>query len=204
MPGLTARSAKKNVSKAKNAALTKNAYRIEAAFEEDLEGYCIYGKVLRCNGHRMFTVLNSEMREHLCHIRGNISKACRISVDDVVLLSIRDYETRASSANGVNAVYDIIAQFDTDTVKDLARRKIIPAWMKNKASEANEKKPEGNYEFTNESDDDSEDSVATITVATIDKKDTKKDKKKHRSSSLAGGGGGGGRGDDSDIDIDAI
>jgi translation initiation factor IF-1 len=187
MPGLSARSASKNISKKKQSALNKNAARVEGALTEDLEGYCTYGKVLRCLGHKMFTVLNPDKREHLCHIRGNISKAIRVSVDDFVLLSIRDYETRSSSQA---AVYDIIASLDNKSVAKLIKANVVPSWMSGKAEEADKEQDEDIFDYEDEEEEgESESNIVA-----------KKDKKKHRNTSSAAAGGGGG----DDIDIDRI
>lgn len=203
MPGLTARSANKNLSRAKRAAFSKNSFRIEGALTENLIGYCTYGKVTKCLGHKMFTVLTPQKREHLCHIRGNIAKAIRINIDDVVLLSIRDYETRATIANGVNAVYDIIASLDKKDVAKLIKTSTLPSWMNRTAEDAF--KPDEDDLFDYGQDDDDEEEPTTDQEESTSNIVAKKDKKKHRSiASLAGGGGRDTSERERDIDIDAI
>jgi hypothetical protein len=50
----------------------------------------------------------------------------RVNVDDVVLLNIRDYETRSDTEA---AVYDIMAIFPPKEVQKLTKNKIIPKWF---------------------------------------------------------------------------
>ena len=197
MPGVSARSANKNVSKAKRAAFTKNNARVEGALSEDLEGYCTFGKISKNFGYGRFLVLNSDKREHICTIRGSIAKAIRPSVDDVVLLSIRDYETRAKGANGVNAVYDIIASLDKKAVAKLIKSKTVPRWMNGKIDDAdNTLEHDDIFDYDDDEDEDS--SSENETESNIV---SKKDKKNHRAS-LAGAATN--ARDNDDIDIDAI
>jgi hypothetical protein len=71
----------------------------------------------------MFRVLSTKKTEHLARIRG---KMMRVNVDDVVLLNIRDYETRSETDD---AVYDIMAIFPPKDVQKLTKTKIIPKWF---------------------------------------------------------------------------
>ena len=193
MPGVTARSANKNVSRAKQAAFNKNNARVEAALTEDLQGYCTFGKISKAYGYGRFLVLNSDKREHICTMRGSIAKAIRPSVDDVVLLSIRDYETRAK---GAEAVYDIIASFDKKAVAKLIKNKTVPRWMNGKVDDASTALDEDDI-FDYDDDDDESDASDDEEESNVV---SKKDKKKHR----AAAGGGGSAADDSDVDVDAI
>ena len=123
MPGVTARSAAKNMSKTAKGKAAKNSRRVEAAINDELE-FCTYGRVSRTLGNKMFRVIDTSRREHLGHIRG---KMARIGVNDVVLLNIRDYESRAGSDD---AVYDIVAVFDSKKdIHRLIKSKLIPAWL---------------------------------------------------------------------------
>ena len=200
MPGLSARSANKNVSRAKRAAITKNNSRVEGALTEDLEGYCTFGKIFKNFGNGRFLVLKSDKREHLCSMRGSIAKAIRPSVDDVVLLSIRDYETRA---NGADAVYDIIASLDKKAVGKLIKAKTVPRWMNGKAADVVSGAAQNDFDEDDIFDYDDDDDDESDADESTSKNTSKKDKKKHHNASLAGTAAGGG-GDDSDVDIDAI
>lgn len=122
MPGLNARAVSKNISRSKRAALDKNTRRVAAALADDLE-LCTYGKVTKACGNKMFMITDIDKKEHVAHIRG---KMTRISINDIVLLNIRDYESRSNSDA---AVYDIMAVFDTHDVVKLIKNMYIPTWM---------------------------------------------------------------------------
>ena len=122
MPGQTVRSAAKNVSKSGRAKEAKNARRVEAAVNDELD-FCAYGRITKTLGNKMFNVLLVDKREHLAHIRG---KMARINVNDVVLLNERDYESRAGTDD---AVYDIMAVFSKKDISRLVKSKRIPSWL---------------------------------------------------------------------------
>ena len=122
MPGVSVLSAQKNVSKSKRASMRKNTNRIEAAVRGDIED-CTYGRIYKALGNKMFIVINSSKKERLAHIRG---KMARIGVDDVVLLNVREYETRAGTDK---EVYDIMAVFDKRDVARLIKDNTISGWM---------------------------------------------------------------------------
>lgn len=128
MPGVTARSATKNMSKNKRAAADKNTRRVEAAVNGDI-GFCTYGKITKALGNKMFMVTDTKCGEHLSHIRGKIP---RVTIDDVVLLNIRDYESRSGSCG---AVYDIMAVLEGKDVSKLVRTESIPHWMASKGAQ---------------------------------------------------------------------
>jgi hypothetical protein len=50
----------------------------------------------------------------------------RVNVDDVVLLNVRDYETRSETED---AVYDIMAVFPPKDVQKLTKTKMVPKWF---------------------------------------------------------------------------
>jgi translation initiation factor IF-1 len=164
MPGVTARSAAKNVSKSGRAKLAKNARRVEAAVNNELD-FCTYGRITKTLGNKMFNVLDTSKREHLGHIRG---KMARIGVNDVVLLNIRDYESRAGSSE---AVYDIMAVFDSKKdIHKLIKAKLIPTWLAStSATEAEGTSLHDLFDYEEESESESEDDGPS-----------KKDKKNHR------------------------
>ena len=162
MPGQTVRSAAKNVSKSGRAKLAKNVRRVEAAVNNELVG-CTYGRITKTLGNKMFNVLDVDKREHLAHIRG---KMARISVNDVVLLNERDYESRAGTAD---AVYDIMAVFDKKDISRLVRSKMIPSWL---ASVTSDEGGDGLHDLVDYDESDSE--------SEEDDGHNKKDKKSHR------------------------
>jgi translation initiation factor IF-1 len=122
MPIVSARSNFKNMSKAKRSAAEKNIRRVTAALNNELD-LCTYGKVTKACGNRMFKVITVENNEHLAHIRGKIA---RININDIVLLNVRDYESRTGTEH---AVFDIMASFAQNDVSKLIKKNIIPGWM---------------------------------------------------------------------------
>lgn len=122
MPIVSARSNFKNMSKAKRSAAEKNIRRVTAALNNELE-LCTYGKIIKACGNRMFKVITVDNNEHLAHIRGKIA---RININDIVLLNIREYESRAGTEY---AVFDIMAAFSHSDTSKLIKKNIIPSWM---------------------------------------------------------------------------
>ena len=122
MPGLSVHNTSKNLSKSVRTKDIKNKRRVEAAINEELDG-CKYGRITKVLGNKMFRVITEDKIEHLAHIRGKI---VRIGLNDIVLLNIREYETRSMTKD---AVYDIMAAFSTQEATKLAKNKTIPKWM---------------------------------------------------------------------------
>jgi hypothetical protein len=105
----------------------------------------------------------------------------RVSVDDTVLLNIREYESRSSTKD---AVYDIIALFTPKDVHKLIKHNIIPKWMSRSIyAEADE---EDGYDlFDHEAEPEEVDENGIV---------AKKNKKNHRDA----------KDDDAEVDIDKI
>jgi translation initiation factor IF-1 len=122
MPIVNIRQATKNMSRSKRSALAKNNGRVESAIRGELEG-CTYGRIIKALGNKTFVLLDAHKKEHQAHIRG---KMARINVDDIVLLSVRDYETRSATDK---AVYDIMAVFDKSDASYLVKQGELPKWM---------------------------------------------------------------------------
>lgn len=110
------------MSRGQRSSARKNTRRVDAVLGGELT-LCTYGKVTRALGNKMFRVLSVKKTEHLARIRG---KMTRVNVDDVVLLNIRDYETRAGTDD---AVYDIMAVFPPKDVQRLSKTKVVPKWF---------------------------------------------------------------------------
>jgi translation initiation factor IF-1 len=178
MPGVTARSAAKNMSRGARAKASKNNRRVEAAVNDELD-YCTYGKITKALGNKMFLAMNTDKTEHLCHIRG---KMTRVEVGCVVLLNIRDYETR--SKHGGN-VYDIMAVFPSKDVSRLIKAELVPSWMNGADTEGDDLHDLFDYEAASDDDEDGH---------------NKKDKKNHSKASKHAGV----VESDSDVDIDRI
>jgi translation initiation factor IF-1 len=177
MPGVSARSAVKNTSKSGRAKAAKNTRRVDAALNDEID-HCTYGKITKALGNKMFMVINTKKSEHLAHIRG---KMARISIDDVVLLNIRDYESRVGS---VNEVYDIVAVFAPKDISRLIKSNTIPSWMNTKGATDEDEL------FDYDSESDSED----------EEEHNKKDKKNHRKTAKIAID----QASDSDVDVDHI
>lgn len=114
--------ASKPLSRGQRSSARKNTRRVDAVLSGEIT-LCTYGKVTRALGNKMFRVLSVKKKEHLARIRG---KMTRVNVDDVVLLNIRDYETRSSTDD---AVYDIMAVFPPKDVQKLTKTKVVPKWF---------------------------------------------------------------------------
>jgi len=148
MQAVNIRTANKNMSRSKRSILDKNQRRIEAAINNDIESFT-YGKITKALGNKMFTIINTSGREHLSHIRGKMS---RVTVGDVVLLNIRDFESRGKS---INALYDIMAVFSSKDASRLVKNREIPHWMTNNVADITESKQvEELFYFEDDSDDD--------------------------------------------------
>lgn len=145
MPGLSARSASKNMSR----SAIKNARRINAVICGEVDG-CEYGKVIRNCGNKTFIILDSNKKEHRAHIRGKIT---RINLNDVVLLSIRDYETRSNTAS---AVFDIMGVFPSRDVNRLIKEDVIPSWMASSNKDEDTSDDAFEFDCAEQSDEDSE------------------------------------------------
>ena len=111
-----------HMSKSRQTAMARNDRRVESALGETLTD-CTYGRITKALGNKMFLLLTPDRKEHLGHIRG---KMARIAVDDVVLLNVRSYESRAASSK---SVFDIMALFSPKDISKLLKAGMIPMWM---------------------------------------------------------------------------
>lgn len=188
MPGVTARSAAKNMSKSARSKEAKNVRRVEAACNDELEG-CTYGRITKTLGNKMFKVLDINKREHLGHIRGRMA---RIVVNDIVLLNIRDYESRVGSTD---AVYDIMAVFQSKKdINRLIKGNIIPSWIASVKADGVEGEDEDFLFDYDESESESEEEEGHA----------KKDKKSHRKAGKTAIDEASDSDANADIDIDKI
>lgn len=182
MPGVTARSVNKNMSRSKRAAADKNNRRVEAAVNKELN-YCTYGKIIKALGNKMFLTVLPDRGEHLCHIRG---KMARIDAGDIVLLNERDYESRAYSSG---AVFDVMAVFSGKDISRLIRSQQIPSWMASRDGDADGNELHDLFDYEVESENEDENGHS------------KKDKKNHRKEGKTAVAN---TNEDSDVDVDAI
>ncbi len=191
MPGVSARSAAKNMSRGARAKADKNDRRVLAATTGEIP-FTTFGKVVKALGNKMFMVQKTDKLEHLAHIRG---KMARVSADDVVLLNERDYETRQGSGG---AVFDIIAVFASQDVRKLIKVRTIPGWMGRNAEDG--EVDDGLDDLF----DDGEESVSSSEEEKHDKRNKKNHRLQGKQASTAGAVAAGGGASDSDVDIDAI
>ena len=155
MPGPNVRQASKNMSRSKRAAIAKNSNRVEAAIRGSLEG-CSYGRITKALGNKTFILLDGSKREHQAHIRG---KMARIGIDDVVLLSERDYETRSGTEK---AVYDIMAVLSKHETAYLIKQGQIPKWMLNSLNITGQEKEEEELFEYEENDEEDGDEIEAV------------------------------------------
>jgi translation initiation factor IF-1 len=131
MPGISVHSSNKNMSKSKRSTIRKNTTRIDAASRGELEGF-EYGKIFKTLGNKSFIVIDSNKQQRHAHIRGRLP---RIAIDDVVLMSIRDYESRSDTDK---AIYDIMALLGKKEVSQFVKSHIIPSWMSSSGDDDHE------------------------------------------------------------------
>lgn len=181
MPGVSVHSATKNLSKSGRSKDAKNKRRVEAAINDELEG-CTYGRISKILGNKMFRVITEDKTEHLAYIRG---KMVRIGLNDVVLLNIREYETRGTTRD---AVYDIMAAFSSREATKLVKNKTIPSWMLSiGVVESAECELSELFDYEKDSDEEEEED---------EEHPSKKNKKSHRVNAVIA--------DDDDVDVDKI
>jgi translation initiation factor IF-1 len=111
-----------HMSKSRQTAMARNERRVESALGETLTD-CTYGRIVKALGNKMFLLLTPDKKEHLGRIRG---KMARVALDDIVLLNVRSYESRATSSQ---SVFDIMALFSPKDISKLLKASMIPKWM---------------------------------------------------------------------------
>lgn len=173
----------KDVSRSTLRKVNKNNRRVEAAVMGDLVE-CTYGKIMKTFGNRQFKVVNTKGTEHHAFIAPKMS---RVAIGDVVLLNIREYESRASTNT---AVYDIMAVFDRKDINRLYKNGQIPIWMSVANIGADSVKDNNEDDIFECSDDENEEDVAEAV-----KVDKRNKVSKHKDTIVE---------NDDDIDIDKI
>lgn len=194
------------------AIIRQNANKkmVDAAINGDLEDG-LYGRVVKNLGGSMMTVLTHDKREHRAQIRGLLRRkgATPIGVGDVVILSRREFESRAGEAVvdsiGAAEVFDIIGIMDHRTALKAVKDGLIPKWMQVGADEkggGESSSDEDGFDFAYEGaaapKEEDEDAEAAARKA--------KDARLEKRAALKGSrlGGAGAAADDDDIDIDNI
>jgi len=75
----------------KKAKSTGSMHKRELRFREDLEDYALVEKVL---GDCRLECLCTDGSQRVCHIRGKFRKRVWMSVGDIVLISLREFEDK--------------------------------------------------------------------------------------------------------------
>ena len=139
MPGLTARTAQKKTSRIGDARKRSNKLFADAACRGEYDD-CQFGKVFKHLGGSRVAVITWDTfdaakapRERQAVIRNLLrKKGCTpITIDDLVVLSCREFETRAASDE---AVFDLVAIIDKKSAQRLHKDAVIPSWMANSVS----------------------------------------------------------------------
>lgn len=117
-----------------------------------------YGQVTKLLGNCRLEVNCFDGLKRLCHIRGSMRKKVWIKLNDIVLISLRDFEENKA---------DVIHKYDLDEVNYLKKEGEIPDDIKLYDDE-DEPKNIG-FEFIGESDEDEDDlpNSADINIDTL-------------------------------------
>lgn len=129
----------------KNKGSSKEETKRELIFAEDMQSYA---KVLKLLGDRRLTVIYPDGTELMAIIPGRLKKKywCRIVPDDVILVSIRDFQ--------VDKV-DVIHKYTNEEVKSLIQYGEIPSKFESSGiAEEDNALEEGGFEWKVDGDDD--------------------------------------------------
>ena len=76
----------------------------------------MYGRVLKLLGGCNALVYCNDNKERLCHIRGSMRKKVWIATGDIVLISVRDFDTITSTKSTDIGRGDICARYDPKVI----------------------------------------------------------------------------------------
>jgi hypothetical protein len=133
-PATTTHSSQKKTSRIGEARKRSNKLFADAACRGEYDD-CQFGKVLKHLGGSRVAVITWDSldtskapRERQAVIRNLLrKKGCTpITIDDLVVLSSRDFETRSSSDE---AIFDLVAIVEKKSAQRLIKDKTIPSWM---------------------------------------------------------------------------
>ena len=101
--------------------------RIVADVLHDNVDEITFGRVSKHLGDRKILVMYKDKKEHIATIRGLLSKRgiTPIMVNDIVILSAREFDTRAGSDN---EVFDVVGVLDKKAASQLVKEGRIPKW----------------------------------------------------------------------------
>jgi translation initiation factor 1A len=77
----------------------------------------IYAQIIKNMGDRRFECLCFDGETRICHIRGKMRKRVWIKVDDIVLVTLREFQSEKG---------DIIHKYNPDEVRTLRKKGEIP------------------------------------------------------------------------------
>jgi translation initiation factor 1A len=133
-------------------------------YEVDWSSGQSVGRILKPLGDRNMLVFCHDNKERICHIRGAIKKSERITVGDLVLISIRAQEMNVTQSTQKDKG-DILVKYDREQHRQLKKLGVNPALFTNievmdskqRASGQTPQMAEDGIEFDYGSDDDSDD-----------------------------------------------
>lgn len=172
------------------------------------------GRILKPLGDRNMLVFCNDNQERICHIRGAIKKSQRITVGDIVLLSIRSQEMNASQSTQKDKG-DILVKYEREQYKQLKKFNGVNATLftnievldsRQRALGVNPQMSEDGIEFdygSNGEDSSDEDGKSSEESAKREEKKRLEDTKRAAARTQKVGDVAGG-GEDDSIDIDAI
>ncbi len=87
----------------------------------------VFGRVTKHLGDRKILVMYTDKKEHIATIRGLLARknVTPIMVNDIVILTVRDFDTRAGSEN---EVFDVIGILTKKEASYLVKEGRIPKW----------------------------------------------------------------------------
>jgi initiation factor 1A len=80
----------------------------------------LFARVLKMLGNCNIQVFSNDGKQRICHIRGKMRNRVRISVGDLVLISIRDFETTNDKAGELEKG-DVLAKCDPSTYSQIKK-----------------------------------------------------------------------------------
>jgi translation initiation factor 1A len=120
------------------------------------------GRILKALGDRNMLVFCNDNKERVCHIRGTIKPSERITVGDLVLISIRSQEMNMTQSSQKDKG-DILLKYDRDHHKQLKKLGVNPVLFtsvelldaKQRAEGKTKQLVDDGFEFDHESDTES-------------------------------------------------
>jgi translation initiation factor 1A len=180
-------------------------------YEVDWSAGQSVGRILKPLGDRNMLVFCHDNKERICHIRGAIKKSERITVGDLVLISIRAQEMNATQSTQKDKG-DILVKYEREQHRQLKKIGVNPALFttievlnpKQRAEGVNPQTNEDGIEFDYGSDeDDSSDEDGNSSEEEKKRDDKKRVEETKRAAARTNKVTSSGADDDT-VDIDAI